>query len=145
MEIEKKPANKKPPSKDKKDLNSSRIGKPALNSSLSQSQLASGSMLAKSFKHPGLPASTSQTTVKLIGSDQGEPKPATSLPKVGSSQAKDKTTVHVLDDVRQPSQTLHAQMQARVEAQILQARQEEPLIPSESIELPDINSECVLS
>ena len=49
-----------------------------------------------------------------------------------------------LDDVRQPSQTLYAQMQARVQAQMMQARQEEPLVPSESIELPDINSEYVV-
>ncbi|KAF8517907.1 inner centromere protein [Hysterangium stoloniferum] len=32
-------------------------------------------------------------------------------------------------------------MQARLQAQLLQAKHDEPLVPSESIELPDINSE----
>jgi Inner centromere protein, ARK binding region len=119
----------------KRDLGSSRIGKPALNTSLSQSQLASSST-TKPFKQPGLPASASQPSVKLVGYSQGEPKSA-GLPKVGGPP-KD------ADDVRQPSQTLHAQMHARVQAQMLQARQEDPIVPSESIELPDVNSEYVV-
>ncbi|KAF8587277.1 hypothetical protein K439DRAFT_1659112 [Ramaria rubella] len=132
VEIEKKPT-KKPLSKDKKDLGSSRFGKPALNASLSHSQLSSS--LSKAFKQPILPVSAPQPSVKLIGSSQSEPKLNGALPKAGSTHIKD------IEDVRQPSQALHAQMQARVQAQILQARQEGPLVPSESIELPDINSE----
>ncbi|KAF8517349.1 hypothetical protein JB92DRAFT_2906603 [Gautieria morchelliformis] len=132
VEIEKKPLAKKPLSKDKRDLGSSRIGKLALTAYLSQSQLASSST-TKSFKQLGLPASASQPSVKLVGSSQGEPKSAALL-KVG-------VPLNGPEDVRQPSQTLHAQMQARVQVQMLQARQEDPIVPSESIELPDINSE----
>jgi hypothetical protein len=118
----------------------SRIAKPALNASLSQSQLASST--SKSFKQPALPASATQSTVKLVGSSQREPKPI-AVPIAGSSQSKPKEGL--VDDVRQPSQTLHAQMQARLQAQLLQAKNDEPLVPSESIELPDINSEYVPS
>ena len=116
-------------------MGSSRIGKSTLNTSLSQSQLASSGS-SKMFKRPGVPASASQPSVKLVGSNQGEPKPVV-LQKPGGPNG--------LEDIRQPSQTLHAQMQARVQAQLLQAKQEEPLVPSESIELPDINSEYVCS
>lgn len=139
VELEKKPQGKKPLSKEKKELGSSRIGKIPLSTSLSQSQLSSNGA-SKSFKQPGIPASVSQSSVKLVGASQGEPK-STALSKATSSQALDKG----IGDVRQPSQTLHAQMQARVEAQMLQARQKESLIPSESIELPDIHSEYVIS
>lgn len=138
VELE-KPQGKKPLSKEKKELGSSRIGKLPLSTSLSQSQLSSNGA-SKSFKQPGIPASVSQSSVKLVGASQGEPK-STALSKATSSQALDKG----IGDVRQPSQTLHAQMQARVEAQMLQARQKESLIPSESIELPDIHSEYVIS
>ena len=130
VEIEKKPQSKKV-FKDK-ELGTSRFGKPTLNTSLSQSQPVSGS--SKMFKPPGIPPSASQPTLKLVGSNQGEPKPV-ALSKPGGPNGP--------EDVCQPSQTLQAQMQARVQAQLSQARQEEPLVPSESIELPDINSEYV--
>lgn len=45
------------------------------------------------------------------------------------------------DDVSQPSQLVQSQMAARAKAQIDAAKQVEPLVASESIELPDINSE----
>jgi hypothetical protein len=45
------------------------------------------------------------------------------------------------DELGQPSQLLHDQMAARAKAQIMAAKQVEPIVPSESIELPDINSE----
>lgn len=45
------------------------------------------------------------------------------------------------DEISQPSQLVQSQMAARAKAQIDAAKQVEPLIPSESIELPDINSE----
>jgi hypothetical protein len=45
------------------------------------------------------------------------------------------------DDASQPSQLVQSQMAARAKAQLNAARQTEPIIPSESIELPDINSE----
>ncbi|KAF8974043.1 hypothetical protein BDZ97DRAFT_1778146 [Flammula alnicola] len=45
------------------------------------------------------------------------------------------------DDVSQPSQLVQSQMAARAKAQIDAAKHIEPPVPSESIELPDINSE----
>lgn len=45
------------------------------------------------------------------------------------------------DDISQPSQIVQTQMAARAKAQIEAAKQTEPIISSESIELPDINSE----
>ncbi|KDR84979.1 hypothetical protein GALMADRAFT_107537 [Galerina marginata CBS 339.88] len=45
------------------------------------------------------------------------------------------------DEVSRPSQLLQSQMAARAKAQINAAKQIEPPVPSESIELPDINSE----
>lgn len=44
------------------------------------------------------------------------------------------------EDLPQPSQIVQTQMAARAKAQ-LQAAKQVPLVPSESIELPDINSE----
>ena len=45
------------------------------------------------------------------------------------------------DDVSQPSQLVQSQMAARAKAQIDASKQTEPRVASESIELPDINSE----
>ncbi|TFK41170.1 hypothetical protein BDQ12DRAFT_679016 [Crucibulum laeve] len=61
----------------------------------------------------------------------------------GKGKLPTKTHVQVEeDDISQPSQVLQTQMAARAKAQIQAAKQAtEPIIPSESIELPDINSE----
>lgn len=45
------------------------------------------------------------------------------------------------DDLSQPSQLVQIQMAARAKAQLEAAKQGSPVIQSESIELPDINSE----
>jgi hypothetical protein len=45
------------------------------------------------------------------------------------------------DDISQPSLVLQSQMAARAKAQMQAANPAPPLVPSESIELPDINSE----
>ena len=45
------------------------------------------------------------------------------------------------DDFAQPSQMIQSQMTARAKAQIQASKQTEPAIASESIELPEINSE----
>ena len=136
---------KKPPSKDK---GVSRIGKPALASSLSQSQMGAGTTMK--LKQHGHAASSSQPTIKLVNTTQNqtENKMAANFAKLGpvpsSSKGKEKETKETYDDVVRPTRALHAQMQARVDAQLLQARQDVPVVPSESIELPDINSEYVL-
>ena len=45
------------------------------------------------------------------------------------------------DEVSQPSVLVQSQMAARVKAQIDAAKRVEPVVPSENIELPEINSE----
>ncbi|ESK86648.1 tat-binding protein 7 [Moniliophthora roreri MCA 2997] len=58
------------------------------------------------------------------------------------SKARAKTPGKGADDeYTQPSQLIQNQMTARAKAQIQAAKQTEPVIPSESIELPEINSE----
>lgn len=59
----------------------------------------------------------------------------------GTSKGKEKEQNVYDDDVSQPSQVVQSQMAARAKAQINAAKKVEPAIPSESIELPDINSE----
>jgi hypothetical protein len=58
-------------------------------------------------------------------------------------KGKGKSKAIVLDDeIEQPSQVLQTQMAARAKAQMQAARQQDPsAMPTESIELPDINSE----
>ncbi|EEB86758.1 hypothetical protein MPER_16168, partial [Moniliophthora perniciosa FA553] len=59
-----------------------------------------------------------------------------------TSKARAKTPGKGVDDeYTQPSQLIQNQMTARAKAQIQAAKQTEPVIPSESIELPEINSE----
>jgi len=65
------------------------------------------------------------------------PESSTSLNK-GKAQAQQ---VPLDDDISQPSQLVQSQMAARAKAQLNASKQIEPIIPSESIELPDINSE----
>lgn len=130
VEIEKKPVlSKKPPSKDK---GTTRIGKPALASS----HLGAST---STKKQTGLPV-PAHTTIKLVNTAQTEARMGTMFSKPGPSNGKAKET---FDDIRHPTLAIHAQMQARVEEKMLQARQDDPAIASEAIELPDINSEYV--
>lgn len=59
----------------------------------------------------------------------------------GTHKGKGKDQSIFDDEVSQPSQLVQSQMAARAKAQIDAAKKVEPAIPSESIELPDINSE----
>lgn len=70
-----------------------------------------------------------------------KPAEVSKLPKATPASVKGKGKAPVEDDVSQPSQLLHDQMAARAKAKIKAAKKSEPLVPSESIELPDINSE----
>ncbi|KAJ7597027.1 hypothetical protein C8J56DRAFT_817242 [Mycena floridula] len=81
-------------------------------------------------KH-GLNASTSGFTMDASTSKA----PSSSKPK-----APPKIPVPE-DDFSQPSQLLQGQMAARAKAQLQAAKQIEPLIPSEEIDLPDIRSD----
>ena len=135
MDVERKPEQKKPPSKEKKDKSSSKIGKPELNNSHGLLNVSAGP--SKSLK-AGCPPLVS-STIKLVSSTNESkvvlPPSVPTLSK-GKGKADD-------DDLRQPSQVVQAHMQARLEAQLEEARKAEmpPPTPSENIELPDINSE----
>lgn len=153
-ETEKKAISiKKPPSKDKGNSTTANAGvgrtlpKPTPSS---QHPVAPPSLI-KSTKQTG-PVSnsgpSSQSNMKLNpGQSQLDLKTPLSAQasKLRASQSKTNLKEAVYEDIRQPSETLHARMQARVQAQITQIKQQEPVIPSESIELPDINSEYVQS
>ncbi|THV04963.1 hypothetical protein K435DRAFT_714094 [Dendrothele bispora CBS 962.96] len=75
----------------------------------------------------------------IAGSSSKVPNPAPAPQKAkGKAPVKG---VNLDDDVSQPSHLLQNQMAARARAQLEAAQQSEPPIPSESIELPDVNSE----
>lgn len=138
VEIERKPVNvKKPPSKDKVSTNAGRP--PPKTTPSSQMPLPPTSFVK-----------TTKQAISALNSGPSQSELKTSMPasssKLQASQSKSKLKEVVYDDIRQPSETLQAQMHARIQAQIAQAKQresQEPPIPSESIELPDINSEYV--
>ncbi|KAG6890415.1 hypothetical protein C0995_008769 [Termitomyces sp. Mi166 len=68
--------------------------------------------------------------------------PATTVGTGQKGKGKAPTTPSTQDDLSQPSQLVQIQMAARAKAQIQTARlTSEPPVASESIELPDINSE----
>lgn len=67
---------------------------------------------------------------------------STAPAEASASNYKEKTLLANIDDeVSQPSMMVQSQMAARVKAQIDAAKRVEPVIPSENIELPEINSE----
>lgn len=69
-------------------------------------------------------------------------KPSTTVIQKGKGKTLPSKPPVVEDEVAQPTQLVHAQMAARAEARIHAAKQAiEPTVQSESIELPDINSE----
>ena len=114
--MEKKPEIKKPPS-------STLIGKAHLKSALKPSS-------ARNPPHAfGLSSSQSASTAP---------------PEVSFSNSKEQIRLAqkpVDDEVSQPSMLVQSQMAARVKARIEAATRAEPVIPSENIELPEINSE----
>ena len=63
-------------------------------------------------------------------------------PSFSNYKGKTRLAQNPVDDgVSQPSTLVQSQMAARVKAQINAAKRVEPAIPSENIELPEINSE----
>lgn len=105
------------------------------------------SNLGKSQLKPALKTSTLYKTPTWGGSSQaGSSKSGetSKLPKFApssSSKGKAKAAPMAEDEVGHPSQFLQEQMAARAKAQMQAAKPTETLVPSESIELPDINSE----
>ncbi|KAG8705749.1 hypothetical protein FRC09_002779 [Ceratobasidium sp. 395] len=107
----------------------SRIAKPAAGPSTSTSQPPQLKSAMKSTTNPFAPPPSATKTIKHAGS-------SSSLKSISGSISK-KAKASISDA---PGQALQAQMHARVQAQ-MKAAQKEPEIQSESIELPDINSE----
>ena len=139
VELEKKPEpSKKPPSRDQP----SRLGKaPA-------APMKIGPPLKSAMKQP---PSTGQSSA-TVGSSSKEssakivikPVASSNTLKTAGSSAKGKGKAEIFDDMdQQPSQLVQTQMANRVKAQIqaTQTPREPPRVASESIELPEINSE----
>ena len=125
IEVEKKP-----------DIKRSAVNPPKSSVKLGIKQpsaLSSSTAYNSSFNTNGGPA---------VASKMGE----TGMLKLGTTaqKGKGKMTVKAAEeDLPQPSQIVQTQMAARAKAQLRAAEQvnEPPVTPSESIELPDINSE----
>ncbi|PPQ63783.1 hypothetical protein CVT24_004325 [Panaeolus cyanescens] len=82
-----------------------------------------------------------QPTTSMYGQAQKEPLKATGDGATSSLKSKmnaSSSKSHYDDDIAHPSQALQMQMAARAKAHLEAAK---PQVPSESIELPDVNSE----
>ncbi|THG97438.1 hypothetical protein EW145_g7613 [Phellinidium pouzarii] len=121
-EPEKKTESKKPPSKDKKDA-PSKIGKFVPNSSQSIPNALNGPL--KNTKH----TASSLAQSMFVKAVESKPNPVLKG-KGKEGDAEDK----------QPTQIMHARTQAQLE-DVRKVEMPPPAVPSESIELPDINSE----
>ncbi|KAF8622468.1 hypothetical protein AX15_006987 [Amanita polypyramis BW_CC] len=98
--------------------------------------LSSSAAYNSSLNTNGVPAhGTRSTEAKSIKSN-------TSLTAKAKGKVPTKAPT-TEEDLRQPSQIVQTQMAARAKAQLQAAKQAQdpPVVPSESIELPDINSE----
>ena len=96
------------------------------------SALLGKSHLKYAAKQPGH-ANFAQPTASLIVLAESPNPMANPLQKTTQIPQK-----HAFEDFTQPSQMVQSQMAARAKAQIAAFQ---PIVPSESIELPDINSE----
>ncbi len=109
----------------------SKIGKPTLTM---QSNASQSNLLSKSLKQ----SSSTMVLNKSVKATSGSSQSSTLANAKGKGKGK------ALDDdlVEQPALAMQAQMQARVQAQLADLRKSgQPAVASESIELPDINSE----
>jgi hypothetical protein len=138
---DKKSDVKKPPSKDKKDtLLLSKLAKSSLVTPAAKVASAS-----KNIKVPVSSALASSATYNASQNAAGSSavkSAATEVKstKVGPPKGKAKAVPQENED-KLPSAMVQNQMAARAMAQIRAAKQQPPEVPSESIELPDINSE----
>ncbi|KAG8219804.1 hypothetical protein J3R82DRAFT_777 [Butyriboletus roseoflavus] len=138
-ETEKKPESKKPPLKDKKDLApSTKLGvTPATKLAAQRGAKASTTALVSSAAYNAtqnaLPAPSAKPIIP-------EAKPFKVVPSSLKGKAKAKIQEDDMGD-KFPSTMVQSQMAARAKAQMQAAKLSTPEVPSESIELPDINSE----
>ncbi|KAF8807394.1 hypothetical protein BYT27DRAFT_7189481 [Phlegmacium glaucopus] len=91
------------------------------------------------------PSSVANSSYVYGSSSQPVASTSTAPAEASFSTYKEKTVLAqnpvVDDEVSQPSMLVQSQMAARVKAQIDAAKRVEPAVPSENIELPEINSE----
>ncbi|KAG1825943.1 uncharacterized protein BJ212DRAFT_1317085 [Suillus subaureus] len=138
---DKKPDVKKPPSKDKKDtLLLSKLAKSSL-----VTPAAKVASTSKNIKVPASSALVSSATYNASQNAAGSSAVKSTATeakstKVGPPKGKAKAVPQENED-KLPSAMVQNQMAARAMAQIRAAKQQPPEVPSESIELPDINSE----
>ncbi|KAF8846369.1 hypothetical protein BDN67DRAFT_940168 [Paxillus ammoniavirescens] len=144
-EAEKKPEAKKLPSKEKKDVTApSKLAKPSLATPATKTAAAQKAVKANTpvlvssaaynASQNGPPGS-SATKLAIP-----EAKPFKVVPSSLKGKAKAKPQDEDMGD-KLPSTMIQSQMAARAKAQMQAAKQQTPEVPSESIELPDINSE----
>lgn len=137
-EVQKKTEAKKPPSKDAQPNRSLKPPSTSTNAPLTATK--GGATLKALSKQPAAVASSSN--LKASGTDATSSKPGASSSTLKGGTSKGKTKAVDRDDT-QPSQILQSQMADRAKAQVQAAQtpRQPPPVPSESIELPDINSE----
>ncbi|KAG2154855.1 hypothetical protein DEU56DRAFT_725356 [Suillus clintonianus] len=132
---------KKPPSKDKKDappppkLAKSSLATPAtkIASASKNLKVPASSALVSSATYNASQNAAGSSTVKSAATE-------VKSSKVGPPKGKAKAVPQENED-KLPSAVVQNQMAARAMAQLRAAKQQPPEIASESIELPDINSE----
>ncbi|OAX39002.1 hypothetical protein K503DRAFT_769917 [Rhizopogon vinicolor AM-OR11-026] len=133
---------KKPPSKDKKDAAPpSKLAKSSLATPAAKVALASKTV--KVSASSALISSTTYNASQNVAGSSTVKSAATEAKtsKVGPPKGKAKAVVPQENEDKLPSAVVQNQMAARAMAQLRAAKQQSPEVPSESIELPDINSE----
>lgn len=118
------------------------LKKPASKSTLKSAMKQQAALHSSAAYNSSLQTAANTTATFIPKSSETKPsKPSTTTMPKGKGKAPP-SKAPVEDEVAQPSQLVHAQMAARAKAQLQAAKQTaEPTIQSESIELPDINSE----
>ncbi|KAF8560347.1 hypothetical protein OG21DRAFT_1452349 [Imleria badia] len=136
-EVEKKPESKKPPSKDKKDLAAptKSVVTPATKLATQKGAKATTTALVSSTAYNATQNAPPPPSAKPL---IPEAKPFKVVPSKGKAKTKPQE-----DDMgdKLPSTMVQSQMAARAKAQMQAAKLPTPEVPSESIELPEINSE----
>ncbi|KAG6381160.1 hypothetical protein JVT61DRAFT_5561 [Boletus reticuloceps] len=137
-ETEKKPESKKPSSKDRKDLvlPAKLIGTPAIKPATQKGARATTTALVSSTAYNATQNALPAPSAKPV---MPEAKPFKVVPS-SLKKAKAKPQEDDTGD-KLPSTMVQSQMAARAKAQMQAAKLPTPEVPSESIELPEINSE----
>jgi len=119
------------------------VEKPELKKPASKSILRSAMKQQTAAYNTSLQTTATINAMTIPKSSEAKPsKPSTAAVQKGKGKAPPNIAPPVDDEVTQPSQLVHAQMAARAKAQIQAAKRATgPVVQSESIELPDINSE----